>query len=50
MKIYAMLFIVLLTISGCSTSYKGTIKGSNEEGAKSAKDVASESKDAQTKP
>jgi PBP1b-binding outer membrane lipoprotein LpoB len=50
MKIYAMLIIVLLAISGCSTSYKGSIKGSNEEGSKSAKDVASQSKDIQAKP
>ena len=51
MKIYALLIIVLLAISGCSTSYKGSIKGSsNEEGSKSAKDVASQSKDVQAKP
>jgi starvation-inducible outer membrane lipoprotein len=51
MKIYALLMIMLLSIAGCTTTYKGSIKGSaNEDGSKSAKDVATQTQDTSAKP
>lgn len=51
MNIYALLVIMLLGISGCTTTYKGSIKGSsNQEESKSNKDIAGNSNTNQARP
>lgn len=31
MKIYALLMVMLVALAGCSTTYKGTIEGANDQ-------------------
>jgi hypothetical protein len=51
MKIYALLIIMLLAISGCTTTYKGSIKGTSDQGdSRRVNDVATQSVDTQAKP
>jgi len=51
MKIYALLVIMLLAISGCTTTYKGSIKGSsNQDASKSNKDIVGNSNENPTRP
>ncbi|NTV67283.1 MAG: hypothetical protein HGB06_06300 [Chlorobaculum sp.] len=51
MKIYALLMITLLGISGCTTTYKGSVKGaSNQQESKSNKDIVGNSNQNQAKP
>ncbi|NTW52680.1 MAG: hypothetical protein HGB22_08845 [Chlorobiaceae bacterium] len=44
MKSYALLMLVLLTLAGCSTTYKGTVKGASIQEESRSKDMASISK------
>lgn len=40
MKIYVLLLVVLLALTGCSTTYKGTIDGaSNQQESKKGRSV-----------
>lgn len=40
MKICTLIMIMLLAMSGCTTTYKGSIKGSsNQEESKNSKDI-----------
>lgn len=42
MKIHFLVFVFLLTLAGCSTSYKGSIKVENDPGtAKNGKYIVS---------
>lgn len=51
MKIYALLMIMLLGIFGCTTTYKGSIKGaSNQQDSNSNKGIVGNSNDNQAKP
>jgi hypothetical protein len=44
MKVYALLMVLLLAISGCTTSYKGSVKGaSNQDGSKSSNSIVAHS-------
>lgn len=51
MKVYALLMIMLLAVSGCTTTYKGTVKGaSNQEESKSNTDIVGNSNQDRTNP
>lgn len=51
MKISTLFLIALLALSGCTTTYKGEIKGaSDQEESKSAKDIVGDSNKNQVKP
>jgi len=44
MKTYALLIMAIVTLAGCSTSYKGSIQGANTpEASKSSSYVVSQS-------
>ncbi|NTW70326.1 MAG: hypothetical protein HGB23_10875 [Chlorobiaceae bacterium] len=51
MKTYALLMIALLALSGCTTTYKGSIKGaSNQDESKSNKEMVSNPNNTPAKP
>jgi hypothetical protein len=44
MKHYAFLLLMIVALAGCTTTYKGSIKGAqNQDASKSNRDVASQS-------
>jgi len=51
MKIHVLIMLALLSLAGCTTTYKGQIKGDSDQGAsKNVKEVARQSGNAESRP